>query len=198
MAARDLLTVMLRILGFYFLVYAGAQIPGLIANYFAYPDHSRWWDSQIIALAMTLLNSQILTFVAAALLIILAPRIALRFYPYPESGEEPLATIQLTGGDLLRAGILVLGLYSFFLAFGPLVKVLHKLFLDQEPHKSFFEALGVDSSLGDSAFRLVAYLAAGLVFTFRGQALARWLEVKVLKAKEDEEGGKDVEDEVTE
>lgn len=175
MSARDLLTVLLRALGIFFVVLNGAVLPGAVVETVGQlSSASLQEETGMVAAVYSRLISVLLGFALGMLLTWLASRIAARLCPTPETGVNGGAGLELTGGVLLRSGLSVLGVYIFFEALSPLAKVLVTAFGMGE-RETISDVVAKTGVAGNLAV-LVACMAAGWVLVFRGHAVAAWLE----------------------
>jgi hypothetical protein len=174
MAARDLLTVLLRALGIYFVVLNGAKLPGTL--YTGISTLSSGFFQQM-GMAEAMISSLVqvpLGFLLGLLLVWLAPRMAARLCPAPEPASSHGTTFELTGGVLLRSGLQVLGVYIFYQALRWLAAIIVPVFQMSE-RQTFTDLVASDGMAGDLAM-LAACAVAGWVLVFRGHAVSAWLE----------------------
>ncbi|MBN2492183.1 MAG: hypothetical protein JXQ29_15155 [Planctomycetes bacterium] len=177
MPVRDLLAVLLRVVGLWYLIRYGAALPSLVAQgcwlFFSSQQRAMTEDFALFYGTVAQLLVPVLLFVLGLLLTLRAPRIALWFYPARD--EAVPGEFRMRASGLLRAGIRVLGVYALFEAIGPLLRVLLRVLI-LKPHEEVTGIVISGEPFLENLASLTACLLAGLVLVLKAEAIAAWIE----------------------
>ena len=179
MPARDMLVVLLRVIGLYLVVSNLAQIPVYAASGFnALFLTDRPLPTDLFVVEMAGLVRPFLLFGFGAILVVIAPRIALRCYPAAETPEP--AELALGSSALLRAGLRALGVLLLAWAIEPLISVAIVMFSTGE-HETIVDQVKAGTPFIDSLAAVVAYCVLGGILLTRGDAITDWLEQRTAR-----------------
>jgi len=174
---RDLLVVLLRIVGLYNVILHGASLPVLAMRgywlFFSAEGRGMAEQMGVSHWMVAELFAPLLPFAGGVLLTVLAPRIALWFYP--AAGQAEPGTVEIRGSGLLRAGIRVLGVFALFEATAPLVRLLVIVFT-MRPNQEVIEKITSGGPFLDNLGLLVAGGFVGGILLLKADVIASRLE----------------------
>ena len=144
MPARDLLVVLLRVVGLYFVVLNASQIPTHLISGFESLSFSSYFSGdgpppELVNAAVILgALKPVFLFILGIILVLTAPRIALRCHPAADPPEE--ATLSLGKATILGAGLRVLGVLLLIWAVEPLISSA-QVAIQTGPNESVVDAI---------------------------------------------------------
>jgi len=174
MTARDVLTLALRVMGFWAIIRAVGQLGYAVAAVYYLLDRMQEagnWSENMEAPAYLIVSGLVQPVAACCfglLLLLFALRISGLFYGRAAASRPDPKAVPWDPTDVYRVGVQLMGIYAFLLAIPPLVKNVTWLF-----SRDKLRPVGAHEIAGIIEGGL--YLACCVVLVYGSRNVARWL-----------------------
>ena len=174
MTARDLLTLALRVMGFWVIIRALGLLDYACLVVFSVfdtpevPAGVSYATDAPLYMIVTALADPVITGCLGILLLLFAPRMSARFYPTTAASSSDTNVVAWKVADVYRVGVQLMGIYALLLAIPLLVRDTSWLFSRDrlEP----VTAHGISGMITGGL-----YLACSVVLVYGSRNVAEWL-----------------------